>query len=271
MEKVSIIIPCYNAARHLEQCLLFALMQSYLEKEIILVDDGSTDNSLEIAHQYSDRIIIIESDRNYGQSYARNTGFEYSGGDWIQYLDADDCLFFKKIENQLNRNCADIYIDSFRILSGNNELFDCTWDTKITNNSNDFILFILCNGGGFQPNTALFKREILQKVKNRNGHIWRTGEENKYGSEDTALVFDCLKENATFYVSTEISSQYRIKWSDEQITVKKKTERAHGIKALQQEVREWSEQTGRIHDIPKVQKRHIDFYSQSLVSEKKQP
>ena len=260
MEKVSIIIPCYNAARHLEQCLLFALMQSYPEKEIILVDDGSTDNSLEIAYQYSDRITIIESDRNRGPSYARNIGFERSSGDWIQYLDADDCLFFKKIEGQINRNCADVYIDSFRTLSGNNELFDCTWDTKLTSNSNDFVLFILCNGGGFQTNTMLFKREILQKVKNRNGYIWRIGEENKYGCEDTALVFDCLKENATFYVSTEISSQYRIKWNDEQMTVKNKREQAHRVKVLQREVYEWAEQTGEILKVENVQKGQIDTY-----------
>jgi glycosyltransferase involved in cell wall biosynthesis len=271
MEKVSIIIPCYNAARHLEQCLLFALMQSYSEKEIILVDDGSTDNSLEIAHQYSDKITIIELDCNRGPSYARNIGFEHSHGDWIQYLDADDCLFFKKIEGQINRNCADIYIDSFRILSGKNELLDCTWTTSLAKNSDEFVLLILLKGGSFQANTMLFKREILQKVKERSGCLWRLGEENKYGTEDYALVFDCLKENATFYVSTEVTSQYRVEWSLEQITIRHKEQRQKRIQVLQQEVREWAEQTGEILKVENLQTEQIDTYTQSLVLDENEP
>ncbi|MBI2517769.1 MAG: glycosyltransferase family 2 protein [Opitutae bacterium] len=98
---VSIIIPCYNAAPWLAQTLDSALEQSWPHKEIILVDDGSTDQSLRIAREYEARGVKIIIQSNRGASAARNLGLAAARGDFIQFLDADDLLSAGKISAQI--------------------------------------------------------------------------------------------------------------------------------------------------------------------------
>jgi glycosyltransferase involved in cell wall biosynthesis len=98
--KVSILIPCYNAKRWVSQAIESALAQNYPEKEVIVVDDGSTDSSLEVIKSFGDRI-RWETGPNGGGSAARNRLLELSRGEWLQYLDADDYLFPDKVAKQL--------------------------------------------------------------------------------------------------------------------------------------------------------------------------
>lgn len=100
MPKVSVIIPCYNGARFLRQAIDSALTQSYPNVEVVVVDDGSTDDSGEIAHSYGDRIKVIEQP-NSGLSAARNAGVKASSGDLIALLDADDVLLPECILNRV--------------------------------------------------------------------------------------------------------------------------------------------------------------------------
>lgn len=94
-DKVSIIIPSYNHAKYLNQCIESALNQDYDNLEIILVDDGSTDGSLEIAKKYNDRITIILKP-NGGTASALNVGIRAmasaagGGAEWFRWLSADD-------------------------------------------------------------------------------------------------------------------------------------------------------------------------------------
>jgi glycosyltransferase involved in cell wall biosynthesis len=99
---VSIIIPVYNNQNHLAACINSALAQTWQNKEIILVDDGSTDNSFQIARQFETDSVKVISQANAGASAARNAGFRASNGEYIQFLDADDLLSAAKIEAQLN-------------------------------------------------------------------------------------------------------------------------------------------------------------------------
>jgi glycosyltransferase involved in cell wall biosynthesis len=89
--KVSIIINNYNYEPYLAEAVDSALDQTYAEIEVIVVDDGSTDGSLELLRQYGDRIRVV-SQRNQGQGAALNTGFNEATGDWVLFLDADDTL-----------------------------------------------------------------------------------------------------------------------------------------------------------------------------------
>ncbi len=89
--KISILINNYNYSRYLGACIESALGQSQRAHEVIVVDDGSTDSSLQIAETYLPRIHIVKK-KNGGQASAYNSGFEASGGDWILFLDADDLL-----------------------------------------------------------------------------------------------------------------------------------------------------------------------------------
>lgn len=99
---VSILIPCHNAARWLEASLESALAQTQPDCEIIVVDDGSSDNSLEIARSYESRGILTAAQPNLGASAARNHAFRLSKGAFIQYLDADDILDPGKISAQVS-------------------------------------------------------------------------------------------------------------------------------------------------------------------------
>lgn len=93
-QKISIIIPVYNAAEFLSECLDSCLNQTLKEIEIICVDDGSTDNSLDILNDYAqkDERIKVISQENQGQSVTRNKAMEVASGTFIQFLDADDYL-----------------------------------------------------------------------------------------------------------------------------------------------------------------------------------
>jgi glycosyltransferase involved in cell wall biosynthesis len=82
--KVSILIPCYNAERWISQAIESALNQTYQYKEVIVVDDGSTDNSLEIIKSFGDRI-HWETGENKGGNITRNRLLELSTGEWLQY------------------------------------------------------------------------------------------------------------------------------------------------------------------------------------------
>ena len=90
--KISVIIPVYNTEKYLEQCLSSIISQTYKNLEIICVNDGSVDNSLDILEKFKlldDRITVITQD-NQGQSAARNKGLELATGDWITFVDSDD-------------------------------------------------------------------------------------------------------------------------------------------------------------------------------------
>lgn len=92
MPQISLIVPVFNAGKYLSRCIDSILNQSFKDFELILVNDGSKDNSLEICKQYSesDARVIIVSQENGGASSARNHGIEVAKGNYICFVDADD-------------------------------------------------------------------------------------------------------------------------------------------------------------------------------------
>jgi hypothetical protein len=101
-ELVSILIPAYNADKWIRQTIESALKQTWDSKEIIIVDDGSEDQTLDIAKTFESRYVKIVSQINSGASSARNRAFALSKGAFIQWLDADDLLAADKISVQMN-------------------------------------------------------------------------------------------------------------------------------------------------------------------------
>lgn len=91
---VSIIVPVYNVEKYIERCIDSILEQSYEEIEVLLIDDGSTDNSGKICDEASqkDKRITVVHKKNGGLSDARNVGLELCKGDWILFVDSDDCI-----------------------------------------------------------------------------------------------------------------------------------------------------------------------------------
>ena len=94
--KVSIIIPVYNVAPYVEECIQSVLRQDYKNLEIIIIDDCGTDNSMELVEELvknsSRDIVILKHDYNKGLSAARNTGIRRATGDYIFFLDSDDFI-----------------------------------------------------------------------------------------------------------------------------------------------------------------------------------
>jgi len=108
---VSIVITAYNAEDTIAQTLDSAVGQTWPRKEIIVVNDGSTDRTADVVRQFKD--VKLVSTENHGLSGAQNNAFRFSQGDYIQYLDADDLLAPNKIERQFAALCNS---DSTRIL-----------------------------------------------------------------------------------------------------------------------------------------------------------
>lgn len=106
MPKVSVIVPIYNVEKYLEKCINSLLSQTLEDIQIILVNDGSKDNSGNIAKEYEknnkDRIIYVEKE-NGGLSDARNYGLKYATGDFIAFLDSDDYIEKNAYEEMYNK------------------------------------------------------------------------------------------------------------------------------------------------------------------------
>jgi glycosyltransferase involved in cell wall biosynthesis len=98
---VSILISAYNAREWIGYTLQSAVAQTWPRKEIIVVDDGSTDGTVEIARRFASKGVTIFSTKNGGLSAGQNCAYRHSQGDYLQFLDADDLLAPDKIERQL--------------------------------------------------------------------------------------------------------------------------------------------------------------------------
>lgn len=164
---VSVIIPCYNAERWIAEAIDSCLNQTCPSVEIIVIDDGSTDNSLEIIKSYSNKI-IWETGENRGGNHARNRGFALSKGKYIQFLDADDYILSEKIARQakfLENSGVDVVYGDWRhrqhLPSGETFLEDI----KISGVQEDILASLLADWW-ISPACLLFSREI---VKNSGG------------------------------------------------------------------------------------------------------
>lgn len=172
MEKVSVIVPIYNVEKYLKYSIGGILKQSYKNLEIILVNDGSQDNSLAICEEYSkiDNRIKIISVENGGQGKARNIGLQHSTSDWILFLDADDHYDNNAVEYLVElaeRYGSDLVVTPLRVvrdhIQGGNA--SSIKNEKILNLNKDRLIEEMYYGRllGATPCGKLYKREILEK------------------------------------------------------------------------------------------------------------
>lgn len=125
--KVSIIIPVYNVEKYLKQCLNSAINQRLKEIEIIAVNDGSTDNSLNILREYENKFknFIIINQENKGLSGARNSGLKVAKGEYVYFLDSDDYISEELCENcykECKNNRLDIIMFDAEVFYDENSL-----------------------------------------------------------------------------------------------------------------------------------------------------
>lgn len=144
MPLFSIIVPVFNAEKRLSECIESILNQSVADFELLLINDGSTDSSLDVCNSYAkqDGRIRVLSKENGGVSSARNLGIEKSAGQWIAFIDADDTvspsyLADFDIINEDDRKCELAITGRKTIINGNEVRLNQFPDLEITLNENN--------------------------------------------------------------------------------------------------------------------------------------
>lgn len=121
MAKISVIVPVYNSEKFLEKCLNSIINQTFKDIEIICIDDGSSDKSLDILKSFEtkDKRIRILTQKNMGPSCARNKGLEIATGEYVGFVDSDDWIdldFYEKLYNSAEKYNADIAVGGIKRL-----------------------------------------------------------------------------------------------------------------------------------------------------------
>jgi len=168
--KTSILIACFNAERYVREAIESALAQTYQNVEVVVVDDGSTDGSVDVIRSFGPRI-IWEAGPNRGACAARNRALALSSGEFINFLDADDLLLPEKVEKQLHllaSDEADIVFSQVHIFDDQTQR--AQEDLHPTPRGDPLrYLFIY----PFQTAAALHKRAWLERVGGFREHLSR--------------------------------------------------------------------------------------------------
>jgi len=168
---ISVIIPCYNQGEFIEESLQSVLNQTYFNWECLIINDGSTDNTEEIALQWvkKDSRFLYFLKNNEGVSSARNYGIEIAKGTFIQFLDSDDFLIKTKLEQSIeqviNNSEIDIVFTNFAMFSNSVSVLksqycvlkqECFTKEYILNNWNDYFSIPIHCG--------LIKKNVLENI-----------------------------------------------------------------------------------------------------------
>lgn len=209
---ISIIIPCYNKAKYLKATLDSALSQTYENTEIIVVDDGSTDNPDFIMQQYSDSKIKYFKQKNSGVVVSRNRAIENSQGQWILPLDADDILPDNYIET-LWKNVDDIktissaphiYVDE------NCKSLNTVWP-ELTSRA-DFSFEALFESNRIS-NSSLYSRQMWEAVGGYDIKV------NNLFCEDWELWINLVYHGCKIKFTRDTAYYYRIlPWSGKDVS-----------------------------------------------------
>lgn len=178
MLKISVIIPVYNVEKYLDQCIQSVLNQSYEYFEIILVNDGSKDGSLDICKCYEqkDNRVIVVNKKNGGLSSARNAGLEIASGDYVLFIDSDDYLddnnAILKLIQHLERNPVDVLNFHFKKYDEeSNSFIKCFSDVDVDEFNNIYtykerIRWLLCKSQYISSAcNKLIKRELIYEFE----------------------------------------------------------------------------------------------------------
>lgn len=165
---ISVILPVYNTENCLAQCIDSILAQTYIHFELLLIDDGSSDDSGKICDAYAEKDprVKVFHQENCGVSSARNKGLELSTGEWICFCDADDIIKDDYLEQLVvNTNDNDLVVCGFEILGATADCGIRYERVKIGRDNNIPILkFHLINGIGLRVVwSKLFKRDIISR------------------------------------------------------------------------------------------------------------
>ncbi len=204
--KITVGIPCYNAARWIPQAIQSALDQRGVDVEVIVVDDGSSDDSAAIARKFGGQVKVIEG-RHQGANHARNLILQNATGDWVQYLDADDYLQPEKVITQLRESddasdadilYSPVWVETWRADSSSRVASESSPEADIFT---QWIRWHIPQTGG-----CLWRREALVRAGG-----WKEGQPC---CQEHELYLRALMAGLRFRFTPTPGAVYRI-WSEE--------------------------------------------------------
>ena len=219
--EVSVIIPTYNSEAYIAQALQSVFDQSYRNWEIIMVDDASSDSTVQLARRFQDkRFKIVENSSNKGVSYSRNRGIKEAKGKWVALLDSDDWYAPQRLEKLLSvayQQGADLIADDLLLIEDGRKRHwsSLLWENGARTPSSveliDAVKFVVSDrlpsitakrNWSLGYTKPLIKREFLLR-----NNIWYR-EDVRVG-EDFILYLQCLRQKARFYLVTSPYYYYR--------------------------------------------------------------
>lgn len=219
--KVSVIIPVYNAEAYLCQCLDTVIGQTLKEIEILCMDDGSTDNSLEILHRYgeADKRIKILQQPNQGPAIARNKCIDIASGEFIAFMDSDDVYLEDDILERMflaaDRNGAKICGGEVSVLN----------DDKIVRTSNYFPCEGMMEYRDFQADYGYQRYIFSKELLDTNGIRFP----NYLRFEDPVFMARAMVAAGKFYALDEVTYGYRFGHQNVNWTFRKANDLANGL------------------------------------------
>ena len=218
MDKISVIISCYNTSAYVERCIDSILNQSYQNMEIVIVEDKSTDDTKDKLKKYEnhEKIKILFNEKNSGLSYSRNRGLQESTGDYIGYIDSDDYIeedYYSNLMAAIQKENAEIAVCGIKVVNEQGDLENA----NPCHSSDLGKLAFVNNGLAASACNKLFKREIISKNPFSVGKV----------NEDIAVVIPALvtakkvayAENTYYYYVQRENSIQNSSFSDKRFDI----------------------------------------------------
>ena len=217
MKKISVIVPVYNVEKYLDKCLTSLIKQTYKNFEIIVINDGSIDNSLAICNKYANKYdnVKVYDYKNAGVAHARNVGIKKATGDYLLFVDSDDYIDEKLLENLnefLKKNDCDIVcFDMYKVVNNVNTYYH-TSNSLVKDNIKRYII------GDSGPCNKLIKKKLFNNLKFME----------KIYYEDLATMpilvlytnkIEFLEEPLYYYVQRDNSIMHQKKFSEKLLDI----------------------------------------------------
>ena len=186
MAAISVLMAVYNCDKYLREAIDSILNQTWNDFEFIIVDDGSTDNSLQIIKSYSDpRIKVISYEENKGVAHARNVGLEQSNSEFIAIMDADDVALPDRLKEQYEYLMEHSEIDGiyarFKFLNADGKLVE--EERAIAYYNYKYVKAVMILENTIANPTAMFRRQIVEEYQLRYDETCKIGEDYRFWVE----------------------------------------------------------------------------------------
>ena len=189
--KVSVIVPVYNSSTYIDKCMTSLVNQTLDDIEIIVIDDGSNDDTLKKLEKYKRKIKLIKQ-KNSGVASARNKGLMNATGEYIAFVDSDDWIeqdMFQVMYNKAMEKNYDAVECDFKYVDDNKEwngVIDTISDILTLDNKKKYFVNmfpVIWN--------KIYRRDKIKEIKFKDGEIFKT---KKYNAKDIIIIKDVEKE-----------------------------------------------------------------------------